>query len=135
MSDEKMRRAPERIEWMIIVLTVAVAISAFVAYTARMAVGVILGGTIAWLNFRWMRRSVTSTVERLTTQPERRSAGIALKFVLRYAVIFTIAYATLKGSIASGLGVVAGLLLIVPALMVEAVYEFYLSRWQTPVSQ
>lgn len=93
------------------------------------APGALLGAAAAWLNFRWMRTSVAGLANILSQQMSAPAARalLTLKFLLRYAAVFTVVYATLKCSVASALGVFAGLLLIVPALMFEAVYEFCLS--------
>jgi hypothetical protein len=63
-----------------------------------------------------------------TSDSRGSTALFTLKFLLRYAVLVALVYATLNSSVASVLGVFAGLLMIVPALMIEAGYEFYLSQ-------
>ena len=130
ISDETYRRAPQRIERTLIVLGLLGACAAFLLTTWRDGVGILIGAACSWLNFRWLRTSIVGLTNRLAANPETTgSAGLlALRSLLRYAVVGAVVYATLKGSAASGLGVCAGLLLIVPALMIEAVYEFHLSR-------
>ena len=129
-SDEIYRRAPLRIERTLIALGFLAACAAFFFATWRDALGILIGAACSWLNFRWLRTSIVGLTNRLAANPgSTGSTGLlALRFLLRYAVVGAVVYATLKGSVASGLGVCAGLLLIVPALMFEAVYEFYLSR-------
>lgn len=136
-SDETYRRAPQRIERTVILLGLVSAGVALGVGSWRDSVGVLVGATASWLNFRWMRTSITGLTNRLVADPAATgSTGLlALRFLLRYAVVGAVVYATLKGSVASGLGVCAGLLLIVPALMFEAVYELLLNRQRdTPVS-
>jgi hypothetical protein len=105
------------------------AIILLIAFTWKDCLGAIIGVGAAWLNFRWMRTSVSGVVDKLMQATDGRgsTALFTLKFLLRYAVLVLVVYATLKSSVASGLGVFAGLLVIVPALMIEAGYEFYLS--------
>ena len=137
MSDELYRRAPQRIERTVIVLGLLGAAVALGLASWRDSLGILIGATASWLNFRWLRTSITGLTHRLAADPAAGgSTGLlALRFLLRYAVVGAVVYATLKGSVASGLGVCAGLLLIVPALMFEAIYEFYLSRQRdSPVS-
>ena len=136
-NDETYRGAPQRIERTVVILGVISAVAALGFASWRDGVGVLIGAAASWLNFRWMRTSIAGLIDRLVAN--RQAAGstglLALRFLLRYAVVGAAVYATLKGSVASGLGVCAGLLLIVPALMFEAIYEFYLSRQRdTPVS-
>jgi hypothetical protein len=129
-NDDPRARAPQRIEWCVLGLTLIAAAASLARYPWQVASGIIIGGVIAWLNFRWMRSSVSGAVQRLTDtqQSTGSTAMLTLKFLARYAVLGAVVYATLKSSVANGLGVCAGLLLIVPALMIEAFYEFVLSR-------
>lgn len=136
-SDDTYRRAPQRIERALIILGVISAGAALGLASWRDCLGVLIGAAASWLNFRWLRTSITGLTDRLAANPEAGgSTGLlALRFLLRYAVVGAVVYATLKGSVASGLGVCAGLLLIAPALMFEALYELLLSRQRnTPVS-
>jgi hypothetical protein len=130
ISDESHRRAPQRIERTLVILGLLAACAAFLLATWRDGVGILIGAACSWLNFRWLRTSIVGMTNRLAANPKTSgsTALLALRFLLRYAVVGIVVYATLKGSVASGLGVCAGLLLIVPALMIEAIYEFHLSR-------
>src|SRR5262245_25140274 len=129
-SDESYRRAPQRIERTLIVLGVLAACAALVLGTWRDSAGILIGTACSWLNFRWLRTSIVGLTNRLVANPDATGSAalLALRFLLRYAVVGAVVYATLKGSVASSLGVCAGLLLIVSALMIEAMYEFRLSR-------
>ena len=129
-NDEIHRRAPQRIELTLVLLGIVAAGAALGFASWRDGVGILIGAAASWLNFRWMRTSITGLTDRLAANPQASgSTGLlALRFLLRYPVVGAVVYVTLKGSVASGLGICAGLLLIVPALMVEAVYEFHLSR-------
>jgi hypothetical protein len=129
-NDETHRRAPERIEFSIVLLGVIGAVAALFLTSWRDSLGMVIGGAAAWLNFRWLRTSVVGLTNKIAANPQTGAptALLAIRFVLRYAVLGVVVYATLKGSVASILGVFAGLLLIVPALFIEAVYEFSLSR-------
>ena len=136
ISDKAYRRAPQRIERTLAVLCGISTVLAIALGRPHDAFGIAIGAAASWLNLRWMRTSIAGLTDRLIANPDATGSSglLILRFVLRYAVVGAIVYATLKGSVASGLGICAGLLLIVPALMFEAVYEFYLSRQQTPVS-
>ena len=136
-NDETYRGAPQRIERTVVILGVISAVAALGFASWRDGLGILIGAAASWLNFRWMRTSITGLTERLAANPRATASTglLALRFLLRYAIVGAVVYATLKGSVASGLGVCAGLLLIVPALMLEALYELLLSRQRdTPVS-
>lgn len=122
---------------MLVIVGCVLAISFLVFTNYKDALGGLIGAAASWLNFRWMRTSITGLSRTLAgdVPPRAARALLTIKFLLRYVAVFAVVYATLKGSVASALGVLAGLLVIVPALMVEAVYEFYLSlRKSDPVS-
>ena len=126
-----------RIEWMLVIAGCALALAFLVVTNYKDALGALVGAAASWLNFRWMRTSITGLSRTLAgdVPPRAARALLTIKFLLRYLAVFAVVYATLKGSVASALGVLAGLLVIVPALMAEAVYEFYLSlRKRDPVS-
>jgi len=130
MSEEQRAHAPQRIERLLLVLGAVLAIALLAAFSWKDSLGAVIGIGAAWINFRWMRTSVSGIVNKLAQVPDSHgsTALLTLKFLLRYAVLVAAVYATLKGSVASVLGVFAGLLMIVPALMIEAGYEFYLSQ-------
>jgi hypothetical protein len=135
-NDATYRRAPQRIERTIMVLGLFAACAALFFASWRDAAGILIGAAASWFNFRWLRTSIVGLTDRLTANPDAQgSTGLlTLRFLLRYAVVGAVVYVTLKGSVASGLGVCTGLLLVVPALMIEAIYEFHLSRQRTQVS-
>lgn len=130
MNEVQRARAPERIERTILILGIASALAALGFFSWKDSIGIVVGAAVTWLNFRWMRTSVVGLTNKLAQKPDANGSTmvLALKFLLRYAMVVAVVYATLKSSVASVLGVFAGLLLIVPALMIEAVYEFVLSR-------
>jgi hypothetical protein len=130
MSEEQRAHAPQRIERLLLILGAALVIALLLAFTWKDSLGAVIGIGAAWFNFYWMRTSVAGLVNKLAQAPDSRgsTALLTLKFLLRYVVLAAVVYATLKGSVASVLGVFAGLLMIVPALMIEAGYEFYLSQ-------
>lgn len=130
MNEEQRALAPQRIERLLLILGAVLAFGLLVAFSWKDSLGAVIGIGAAWFNFRWMRTSVAGVANKLaqSTDSSASTAFLTLKFLLRYVVIVAVLYATLKSSVASVLGVFAGLLMIVPALMIEAGYEFYLSQ-------
>src|SRR5947208_311422 len=83
----------------------------FVASGWRGGAGFLLGGGIAFLNFRWMRRLVDSLGE--GAQRKKPRPWMAVLLGLRYLILGLIAYAILRFSEISLTATLAGL--FVPA--------------------
>jgi len=59
-------------------------LSALAAYGVRAAIGVLVGGVLAWLNFRWLDTSTRAImIDPLTAT----TSILAIRFVLRYVLI------------------------------------------------
>ena len=127
-SDESSERfysgAYSRIVSFMLVTGGAAAIFIFVRWGGKVAAGFLLGCGIAFLNFYWLKRVVTALSEKVTRSgTTQSSAGIVLRFLLRYFLIALGAYAIFKISIASLYGLLAGLFLPVAGIFCEAAYE------------
>lgn len=115
-----------RIFLVMVVLLVAAAPVLWVKYDRGMALSFILGGVIALVNFHWLKRSLTALVDAVAVAGKKRSsAGIILRFVLRYVLIGVALYAIFKSSAMSLYGLCAGLSLPVGAVLIEAAYAIY----------
>jgi len=83
-----------------------------------MALSIVIGGMLAFLNIRWM----TAGVDRLLGRADKGGApGLAARFVARLLLIFLVLFAMIHSSFFSVLGVLAGLSVFVLAGMLEAV--------------
>lgn len=90
----------------------------------RMALGFVCGGVVSYLNFIWLKKVVSAIADQITRTGERQSsAGVVLRFLLRYALMAVAAYVILSVSPASLKGLFAGLFLPVAAILFEAGYE------------
>ncbi len=90
----------------------------------KVAVGVALGCAIAWVNFYWLKQAVAALADRVTASGRTQSsAGIVMRFLLRYALIALGAYVIFKVSRDSLYGLLGGLFLTVAAILCEAAYE------------
>lgn len=86
-------------------------------YSLAVAVSILIGGLLAFLNIRWM----TMGVDRLLGRADRRAApGLAVRFVGRLVLIFLALFAMIHSSFFSVLGALAGLSVFVLAGMLEA---------------
>lgn len=99
----------------------------------RMGAGFAIGSVIAFFNFLWLKQSMIGLTSRYAdTDAEIAPAppstfGLMARFFLRYAAIALAAYVIIKGSPGSSFGVMLGLLMFVPALLCEVLYEMWFS--------
>src|SRR5436190_4912035 len=107
---------------MIATVAIASAICAFVA-PWRFTSGVVLGGALSVLNYRWLHTSVAA-IFNIDLASERPRAGV-FRYVLRYLVVGALVLAAVNLQIVSLAATLAGLCAFVPALFIEAVREFY----------
>src|SRR5690348_3832111 len=92
-------------------------------YGRGMVLSFVLGGAISLVNFYWLKRTLAALVEAVAVAGKKRSsAGIVLRFVLRYVLIAAAAYAIFKSTEMSMVGLCAGLSLPVGAVLIEAAY-------------
>ncbi len=109
---------------MVIAVTIAVFMSAMLA-PWRVTTGLILGGSLSLLNYRWLHTSVAAILNvDLTSQRPRASV---LRYILRYLVVGGIVFAAYNLELVSLAATIAGLCSFVPALLIEAGREFYLA--------
>lgn len=107
---------------MIAAVAVAVIVSAIVA-PWRVTTGLLLGGLLSLLNYRWLHGSVAALLD-------MQKPGVKLrlklwKHGLRYFVIAAAVFAGYQLNLISMAATIAGLCAFVPALFVEAGRQFY----------
>jgi hypothetical protein len=107
---------------MIATVIIATGVCAFVA-PWRSTSGVILGGALSVLNYRWLHTSVAA-IFNIDLAAERPRAGVS-RYILRYFVVAALVFAAVSLQIVSLPATLAGLSAFVPALFIEAVREFY----------
>jgi hypothetical protein len=115
-----------RIQAAVAALTLACAAAALIKFGMRPALGVSLGGAVALINFIWLRRSMlalTSAVAGGAQTPA--NTALVMRFFLRYALLAAVAYVIINSSAVSVYGLIVGLLLTVPALLFEVMYEIW----------
>lgn len=97
------------------------------------AVGILLGTLLGWLNFRWLAASVNAVGERIaraSDEPRRAASGasIMVRGIGRIVLIALVAYGIFAWSLHALVGFLAGLAMPVAAMMCEAAYEFAAGR-------
>ena len=109
-----------------ILLLAAAAPVLWTKYGAGMGLSFLLGGGISLFNFYWLQRTLAALADAVAVRGEKRSsAGVVLRFVLRYLLIAVAAYAIFKSSAMSMIGLCAGLSLPVGAVLIEAIYAIF----------
>ena len=118
--------ALERISNFMLGLAVVLSLGGCWRFGWRIALGFICGAALAYLNFHWLKRVVNALGER-TVSPEKpkSSAGVVVRFLLRYLLMALAAYVIFTVSRASLYGLFVGLFLPVAGIACEAAYEIY----------
>lgn len=126
VNDQFFTAAYERIVRLMFLLLSGLVVLFWVSLTLGFALGFLAGGLIAILNFISLKKLVIAFADRvIASEGTLRSSGLVLRFVLRYGLVAVAAYAIFKSSAMSAYGLLAGLGLPVPAIMIEAGYELY----------
>jgi hypothetical protein len=120
--------ALDRIRRCMLVLTVVLPLGAWWRFGWRIALGMLLGCTVAYLNFYWLQIGVEGLADRIVQAGKSQSGkGIVFRFLVRYVLMGLVAYGILTVSPASLYGLLAGLFLPVAAIACEAAYEVYVA--------
>ena len=111
-----------------LVIGVLATVTSLLVYGWRIALGVLLGCTVAWANFHWLKQAIGALADRVTasSRPSSGTSTVA-KFMLRYALVGIGGYAIFMGSRESLYGFLGGLFLAVGAILCEAGYELYVA--------
>ena len=113
-------RAAARIARNMIWIAALGAATGWAAAGWRWAGGFLLGATISWWNYRWLRKLVESL-------GGKRRPG-ALRFIVRYALLAGGAYAILRFSPISVVAVLVGLFVLIAAVFAETSFEIYAGK-------
>lgn len=115
--------AVERRFWRYLIALVAAATaSALLLAGWRFTLGLMLGGALALLNYRWLHSSLTGI---LTAGARKAPPGTTMKFVLRWLVVAAVAYLAYSTGYFDVIGILAGLLAPAAAVIIEAGYVTY----------
>ena len=122
VTDEPIGALESRlIRVMAAVVALAVIGSAVVA-PRRATAGLALGGTLALLNYHWLRTSVRALLSEASVKRPRITIT---RYVLRHFIIGAVVFAGYMLQWVSLPATIVGLCAFVPALFVEAFREFY----------
>lgn len=118
--------AYQRIVRILFVLLPCAVVLLWLFFNRRFAVGFLVGGAIAIVNFISLKRLVIAFADRvIASHGQQRSSGLVLRFLLRYGLVAVAGYAIFKSSAMSAYGLLAGLGIPAVGIMIEAGYELY----------
>ena len=125
-ADDFYARTIERIQRIMIVISLAALVTAQIYFGWRISLGVAVGCVIGYANFHWLKTVVDGLAE-LAAQSgtPTSSRGIVMRFLVRYFLMALLGFVILTVSRESLYGFFAGLLVTVAALLCEAAYEAY----------
>ena len=109
---------------MTVILIAMVVTSLFLA-TWDVTIGLMLGGALSFLNYFWLKNSLSSLFEKVGTG--RGGKFSASFYIIRYAVIAVVIFAAAQLHLASVAAMLVGLLSFAFAILLEAVIQLYLA--------
>lgn len=125
IDDSAMERRFQRNTYLVIVVAL---IAGWLWSGWRMALGVMLGGALSLFNKRWLQVSVRAMLSKaVVLQNSRVPPFTASKFILRYFVIAIVIGAAVWTGEFHPLGIGIGFAAFAGGVMIEAVYQLYLS--------
>jgi hypothetical protein len=105
-TEDELRRSNRGILSLMFAVTGLMAVAGAVFYGPRSAIGVVLGGVLAWVNFRWLDSSTRAImVDPLTAT----TSILAIRFVLRYVMIAAVLLVIWYYDLLPVVAVIAGL--------------------------
>ena len=118
--------APEAVErrvWRNIIAVVALGVVAAAVFAdLKFMLGLVLGGALALLNYKWLNASLRDI---LAAGNQKAPPGTLIKFVVRWLVIAAIAWAANKTGYVDPVAIIAGLLAPAGAVAIESAYVGY----------
>jgi hypothetical protein len=125
------RQAEQRILRMTALLGFVAAAATALLWSPLGGMGVAIGAGLAWLSCLWLQQALDSLVQSTAvrsssggpSRPVRLPWSVAAKLAGRYALMAAGAYVTVSFFAVPVLSVLAGLLALGAAAMVEGVYE------------
>jgi hypothetical protein len=129
-ENERALSLSRRIAWLTLLLGLLAALVVAFAKSPRAGLGIAVGTSLAWLNYRWLDQTLGALVTVATAQagsPQSRvPARIYWKFAGRYVLMGLAIYVTVHYFAVPVLSLILGLLALGAAAIVASLYEVYL---------
>ena len=121
-----------RIAWLTLVFGSAASAASAVAGKRIWAGGLQIGATLAWLNFRWLRRGldglVAASAAQAGVEKPRVPLGAYFAAVFRYGLIALIVYVIFKLLQVPLASMVVGMCALAAAAIAASVYELFQTK-------
>ena len=115
--------AVERRVWRNIFVVIAISVlSAAIFADLKFVFGLVIGGMLALLNYRWLHSSVRAA---LVGGEKKAPPGTTMKFVVRWLVIAAVVYCANLTGYVDAVAMLTGLFAPALAIMIEAAYVTY----------
>lgn len=116
-----------RIERFIVGLGVAITAGAGIGWGIRAAEAAAIGTALCWLNFRWLRLGADGLIRLGVAQAGRETVrvprSVHAKFFGRLVLLLIVAYVILAWLRLPAIAFLCGLMVVVPAILLELAYE------------
>ena len=122
-SDALFADSLRRIQKFIPLASSAMALVLFWKGTLGLALGFVLGATVAWINFLWLKSTVAALADAITQGGMHASRPrVVLRFITRFALIALGGYVIFTSYPVAFHGFLGGLFVPVLAIFMEAAY-------------
>lgn len=123
-TEAELRRSNRGILGVMFAVVAVTALAAAPLYGWKASIGVVLGGVLAWLNFRWL----DSSTRAMMTTPELATMPIlAMKYVLRYVLIAAVIFGIWYYDLLPVAAVIAGLASFAVAVVLKGLKSIFTS--------
>ncbi|HXN23601.1 MAG TPA: hypothetical protein VOA41_12745 [Candidatus Dormibacteraeota bacterium] len=133
------QQVQRRVEWLALAIGLTATVFAGVRWGASCATGFATGAGLSWLNYRWLKQGVLTIVPSQASAHAHVNAGEAIpesehagpkvplkafaKFFGRYVLVIAALYVILAYSLLPAAAFLAGLFVVVAAVLAELLYE------------
>jgi hypothetical protein len=129
-ENERALNLSRRIAWLTLLLGFLAALVVTLAKSPRAGLGIAIGTSLAWLNYRWLDQTLGALVAVATGQTGSPQSGVPAriywKFAGRYVLMGLGIYVTVHYFAVPVLSLILGLLALGAAGIVASLYEVYL---------
>lgn len=123
-TENELRHSNRGIIFVMVAVVVLTAAAGAALYGLWAAIGVLLGGLLAWLNFRWL----DSSTRAMMVEPLVATTSIlAMKYVFRYVLIAAIVFAVWYYDVLPVAAVIAGLASFAVAVVLQGLKSIFTS--------
>lgn len=127
MTDAPYHHAEQRVEYLTLAFGVGGAVVALALRGWRFGLGMAIGGSLSWLNYRWLKGGISTLAQLSDVKPDepapRTPPGVYLKFLGRFVLLLAVVYVILSRPFVPVASVLFGLFAAVAGVLFEMVYQ------------